>query len=350
MVYAGVLHGIDDIQYQDINISELKEDEVLINVKCAGICGSDIPRIKTKGTYHFPTIPGHEFSGIIVKKGHFVENVIVGDKVTIYPLIPCKKCFYCQAGKENLCKNYDYLGSRCNGGFAEYVKCPASNVLKIPEEVNFEEAALVEPIAVALRGVKRGKVKLGDKVIVFGMGPIGIFSAQWAKIMGAKVVVGIDRNDHKLEIAKKVGITHTINSNNENYTEKIKERLNGNADVILECSGANVFQEKSLELVKKSGIISIIGNPKQDMIIKENLFQLILRKEITLIGCWNSLITVEENEWKLVLNALKTKKIKVAPIITHRFNLPEIKSVFDNLYAQKYKDYCKGVFLINENV
>jgi L-iditol 2-dehydrogenase len=182
------------------------------------------------------------------------------------------------------------------------------------------------------------------------MGPIGIFSAQWAKIMGAKVVVGIDRNDHKLEIAKKVGITHTINSNNENYTEKIKERLNGNADVILECSGANVFQEKSLELVKKSGIISIIGNPKQDMIIKENLFQLILRKEITLIGCWNSLITVEENEWKLVLNALKTKKIKVAPIITHRFNLPEIKSVFDNLYAQKYKDYCKGVFLINENV
>ena len=349
MAFAGVLHGIDDIRYQDQELPILKEDEVLVKVRSAGVCGSDIPRVKTKGTYHFPTIPGHEFAGFISKRGEKVQNVEMGDRVTVYPLIPCGQCNYCQANKENLCQDYNYLGSRCDGGFAEYVKCPARNVLPLPDQVSFEEAALVEPMAVALRGVKRSKIRFGNKVVVFGLGPIGLFAAQWAKLMGASLVIGIDRNNHKLEIAKELGADHVFNSNTENYKNQIKEILMGEADVILECSGANVFQEKAIELIKKFGTISVLGNPKQDVVFKEKIFQWILRKEITLIGSWNSLITNQENEWQLVLEALKSKKISAIPLITHRFKLPEIKQVFDNLYDRKYENYCKGVFMITNH-
>lgn len=347
MSSAGVLESINNINYKNIEISELKVGEVLVKVKCAGICGSDIPRVKTKGTYHFPTIPGHEFAGIVSSIGNDVNSVSIGDRVTVYPLISCQECSYCLDGKDNLCENYNYLGSRCDGGFAEYVKCPARNLLKISEQVSFEEAALIEPIAVGLRGVKRSKIKLGDKIIVFGLGPIGLFALQWAKLKGASLVVGIDRNNHKLEIAKEVGVDYVINSNDEACDKRIKELVGSTgADVILECSGANVFQEKAIDLVKKFGTISIIGNPKGDVTFKEKCFQWILRKEITLIGSWNSLIVDRENEWQEVIDALESKKLQVMPMITHRFALPEIKEVFDNLYEKKYGGYCKGVFVV----
>jgi L-iditol 2-dehydrogenase len=340
MHFAGILYGIDNIKYKSLELDEVNSNEVIVSVKCAGICGSDIPRIKTKGTYNFPTVPGHEFSGIISFIGKEVKNVSIGDRVTIYPLISCEKCSYCRSGKENLCENYNYLGSRCDGGFAEYVKCPARNVLKIPSSVNFEEAALVEPMAVALRGVNRAKVESGSKVLVLGLGPIGMFASQWAKIKGAKTVVGVDRNYHKLEIAKIFGIK-TININ--------EEFLDKNFDVVIECSGSNTLLEIAINKVKKSGIISILGNPKKEVIIKEKIFQKILRNEIQLNGNWNSLITPDKSEWDEVLYYLGEHKLSVNPIITHKFNLENIKEVFDVLFDKKYDNYCKGMFIIGGN-
>ena len=347
MAFAGILHQIDDLQYQNIELPEIKENEVLVQVKCAGICGSDIPRVKTKGTYTFPTIPGHEFAGIVFKKGNKASHLQVGDRVTVYPLIPCHSCTFCQSGKENLCDNYNYLGSRCDGGFAEYVKCPADNIIKIPEKVTFEEAALVEPMAVALRGVKRSHIKSGDKVVIFGLGPIGLFAAQWAKLRGAKVILGVDRNKHKLEIAQRVGLDYALNSSDDRLDVNMKELIGSEGpDVVLECSGSNEFQEKAIALVKKSGTISFIGNPAGNVVFQEKYFQLILRKEVTLIGSWNSLITSAENEWKEVVEHLALGTIHVFPIITHRFKLSEIKEVFDNLHLKKYDRYCKGIFLM----
>ncbi len=347
MAFAGVLHGIDDLRYQTVEVPRISDNEVLVEVKCAGICGSDIPRVKTKGTYSFPTIPGHEFSGIVSAKGNKVETVKIGERVSVYPLIPCRNCSYCQEKKENLCEDYNYLGSRCDGGFANYVKCPSENILKIPETVTFEEAALLEPMAVALRGVKRGEIKPNHKVIVFGLGPIGLFAAQWAKLMRASLVIGVDRNEYKLKIARECGVDQIINSNEENYEIKIRELVGPRgADIIFECSGANLFQEKAIELIKKFGTISLIGNPKGDVLFKEKYFQWILRKEITLIGNWNSLITPEENEWEMVLTALASGKLKVSPVITHRFELKDIKLIFDNLQDKRYTDYCKGIFLM----
>lgn len=347
MVFAGVLLDVNNILYQEIEAPTINEEEVLVSVKYASICGSDIPRVKTKGTYHFPTIPGHEFAGIISAIGSSVKNISVGDRVSVYPLIPCKKCIYCQEDKENLCDSYNYLGSRCDGGFAQVVKCPARNVLKIPENVSLENASMVEPMAVALRGVKRGNITPGETVVVFGLGPIGLFSIQWAKLKGASIVIGIDRNEHKLDIAKNCGVTHTLNSSALDFDEKLKSLLDKlGADKVIECSGANIFQEKAIDIVKKFGTVSLLGNPKDKVVFKEKYFQLILRKEISLIGSWNSLITSKENEWQEVLDTLALGKIHTSSLITHRFSLVSIKQVFDDLHERKIKNYCKGIFCI----
>ncbi|MEW5896144.1 MAG: galactitol-1-phosphate 5-dehydrogenase [Nanoarchaeota archaeon] len=348
MAFAGVLYGVGDIRYEEVKISEINEREVLIAVKCAGICGSDIPRIKTKGTYSFPTIPGHELAGVVSEIGSNVTNVAINDRVTVYPLLSCGQCIYCKEGKDNLCDNYNYLGSRCDGGFAEFIKCPAENVLKIPDNISFEEAALVEPMAVALRGVKRGKIKLGDTVVVFGLGPIGLFAAKWAKINSASTVVGVDRNNYKLKLAKEMGgVDYAINLENKHCDSIVEKVIESEAaDIVLECSGANVFQELAVGVVKKSGLISMVGNPKGDVLFKEKNFQKILRKEIILVGSWNSLIVSEENEWRETLENLASGKIRASPVISHRFKLSEIKEVFDYLHEKKYKNYCKGVFLM----
>ena len=344
MMRSAVLHGIDHISYDEVKIPDIAENEVLVKVIAAGICGSDIGRVKTTGTYNFPTIPGHEFAGIVVKKGDNANKFAINDRVTVYPLIHCDKCAFCDEVKHNLCDNYNYLGSRCDGGFSEYVKCPERNLITIPEEVSFEEASLIEPTAVALHGVQRAQVGQGDKVLVFGLGSIGLLAVQWARIMGASCIVAVDRNDHKLEIAKETGAHYVFNSKKEGFENEIKEILGDGAHAILECSGANIFQELSIALVRKSGIISIVGNPQSKPDFSKQLWGHILRKELTIIGNWNSLMHSKKNEWQYVVDKIVQKELRILPVISHRFHLREAKAVFDDLFDRKIDNYCKGVF------
>ena len=152
---AYVLEGINQLKYKEIKMPELHEGEVLVEVKAAGICGSDIPRIFETGTYHFPTIPGHEFSGQVVSAYDGEQNPWIGKRVGIFPLIPCMECFTCKKVEYEMCRNYNYLGSRCDGGFAEYVAVPEWNLIELPDKVSYEEAAMLEPAAVALHAVRR---------------------------------------------------------------------------------------------------------------------------------------------------------------------------------------------------
>lgn len=156
---ANVLFGIGDLKYTNIPLPRLKSDEVLVKVKAAGICGSDIARVFKTGTYHFPTVIGHEFSGVVSDIGSSTYLSWLGKRVSVFPLKPCFKCNNCKNKEYELCSNYDYLGSRCNGGFAEYVAVPVWNLLEIPDCVCYEEAAMLEPAAVALHALKRSGFK-----------------------------------------------------------------------------------------------------------------------------------------------------------------------------------------------
>lgn len=151
---AYVLEGIGQLVYKDVQIPQLGADEVLVEVMNAGICGSDIPRIFKTGTYHFPTVPGHEFAGIVRQAASKNNNYLIGKRVGVFPLMPCMKCEQCKKKAYEMCQSYNYLGSRTDGGFAEYAAVPAWNLIELPPKVSFEDAAMLEPAGVALHAIR----------------------------------------------------------------------------------------------------------------------------------------------------------------------------------------------------
>lgn len=169
---ACVLHGIRDLRFEAVATPLLAKGEVLIRIKASGICGSDIPRIFTKGTYRFPTIPGHEFAGQIVAVSEDADRQLVGRKVAVFPLLPCMKCEACQIGEYAQCKDYNYFGSRCNGGFAEYIAVPIWNLVMVPDSLSYEAAAMAEPAAVAIHALRQASKPYkygcpGSSILVF---------------------------------------------------------------------------------------------------------------------------------------------------------------------------------------
>ena len=157
------LHGVNDLRREDIEKPEIPSGWVLVQVKASGICSSDIPRIFTNGTYHFPTIPGHEFSGVVAAYGEGVPEERVGKRVGIFPLIPCRTCPQCRQKKYEMCEHYDYLGSRRDGGFAEYVAVPDWNLMELPENVSFREAAMLEPSCGETKRCEAGRYRSSDR-------------------------------------------------------------------------------------------------------------------------------------------------------------------------------------------
>ena len=208
---AYVLNGIGKLDFIEVAKPVLKVGEVLVEVKAAGVCGSDIPRIFINGTYHFPTIPGHEFSGVVREAYDETMRKLVGKRVGIFPLIPCLDCTSCIEKKYEMCMNYDYLGSRRDGGFAEFAAVPARNIIELPNKVSFEAAAMLEPASVgihALRKIDVGKVK---SAAVFGPGTIGLLAAQWLKILGVPDIYIVGTNNGQRQIAAELGFERFYN-------------------------------------------------------------------------------------------------------------------------------------------
>ena len=183
---AVVLYGQEDIGIEEVDRPKIGDDEVLVRVRATGVCGSDMPRVLGTGAHYYPIILGHEFSGQVAEIGSKVSNVAVGDKVSGAPLMPCHKCIDCSKGHYSQCKNYSFIGSRTSGSWAEYVKMPAINAVKLPDELGFVEGAFLEPITVALHGLFVMDFKGGTDLAIVGMGTIGLLTLQCAKALGAK--------------------------------------------------------------------------------------------------------------------------------------------------------------------
>ena len=227
---AAVLHGNDDIRYENYPTPVPAPGQVIVKVVATGICGSDVPRVLNNGAHYYPIVLGHEFAGEIVETGESIEGLAVGDRVSGAPLVPCMKCVDCQKGNYALCKHYTFIGSRIQGSFAEYVALPAANAVKFDESVTFEQGAFFEPCTVALHGVRVNGYKGGGEVAILGGGTIGIFTMQWAKIFGAKSVTVFDISDDRLSLAKEFGADFVSNTKTD-VTEKDKY------DYIFETAG-----------------------------------------------------------------------------------------------------------------
>jgi len=320
----------------------------LIKVKACGICGSDIHRAFEGGAYHYPLIMGHEFSGTIEKafpKAIYRE----GTRVCVFPLIPCGKCIACQTGNYGQCSDYSYLGSREDGGFACYLYAPEDNIFPLPPYVDLLHAAMTEPCAVSLHGVRKLNIRGGETCVVYGGGPIGNISAQWLRIRGCKRVIVVDIDNEKLRIAKHMGF-EVIDAKKKNPVSFVKELTSEEgADIVIEACGLPLTYQQAIQSAARFGEVLFLGNLSVDLTLAQRETSSLLRKELVIYGAWNSKIVPRgKDDWSTVLKYMDRELI-VAPLISHTPLLKEGPEIFLKMY-KKEGFFNKVIFKINPDI
>ncbi|UCC88710.1 MAG: galactitol-1-phosphate 5-dehydrogenase [Anaerolineales bacterium] len=333
---AARLYAPGDLRYEEVDIPEIGAGEVLIRVKAVGICGSDPARVMLKGTYSYPTTVGHEFSGEVVQLGQGVKSLKAGDRVTIVPLIPCGDCDYCAIGEYTLCDDYSYYGSREDGAMAEFIAVKERNVLKLPDEVDLESGACTDPVSVALHAMRKVDMRGGDTVAVLGVGPIGGFAVQWARILGARQIIAIDIVDDKLSVAREIGADLTCNSTRDDPVEFVLSHTAGaGVSRVIEMAGSRVTQEQSIRMAKKQGRIAFCGISYDDLVLPRKTLDQLMRKEATLVGSWNSSFApLPLHEWHTSLHFLSKGQIQCFPLISHRLPLSDAPEIFRKIWTR----------------
>lgn len=336
---AYVLHGVNDLRYDDVAVPACPKGWAIVKVKASGICSSDIARIFIKGTYHFPTIPGHEFSGIVESVGDVKDRSLIGMHVGVFPLIPCKNCSQCMEKHYEMCSDYDYLGSRRDGGFAEYVAVPTWNLIMLDDDVSFIEAAMLEPLSVAFHAVKLSGVGAGQTIGIIGTGMIGIAAGQWAKKMGANEVTIVGRNEIKRSLVEKCGLKYVVCTDTDSI---------GQFDIILEAVGSNDAIDLAVWGAKPGGVVILMGNPAGNIQFSQNTYWRILRKQLVLKGIWNSMYDgLNISDWTESAQALATGDIDLSSLASHCFSQNELMEGL-NLMREHKEPYCKVMTVWNE--
>lgn len=346
---AAVLHGREDLRYGDWPTPEPQAGEVLVRVRMVGICGSDVPRVLGDAAHYYPIVLGHEFSGEVVEVGADVKKVKKGDRVAGVPLIPCHKCVDCLRGNFSQCKHYTFVGSRIAGAFAEYVVLPEENVVPFDPSVSFEQGALFEPSTVGLHALECVQFRGGEDTAVLGGGTIGLFTAQWAKIYGAKRVFVFDIDDDRLELAKKLGADHVFNTREPDFKEKVMEATAGRGfGYLFETAGVDATMKLAFELAGNKSKVCFVGTPTKDLTFTPKLWELMNRKEFILTGSWMSYSApFPGKEWELTAHFFSTGQLKYdEALIFKKTPLSQAQAAFD-LY--KTPGTVKGkILLVNE--
>lgn len=346
---AAVLHDKNDLRYEDYKDPEVSDGEVLVKVKAAGICGSDIPRVLGDAAHYYPIVLGHEFSGDVVEVGEGVKSVKAGDRVAGVPLIPCMKCHDCQGGNYSQCRQYSFIGSRQQGSFADYVKLPEKNVVRLPDNVTYEQGAAFEPCTVALHGLYCADYRGGENVAILGGGNIGLFTLQWAKIFGARKVFVFDIDNDRLRLAERFGADVTINTRDDDFENKLKD-LTGERGLafVFETAGAEATMKLAFRIAANKARVCFIGTPNKEVTFSHSLFEQMNRKEFTLTGSWMSYSApFPGKEWSLAAHFFSTGQLKFDDsMIFKKLPMRDIKQGFD---MYKLPGVVKGkIMLINE--
>ncbi len=325
---AWMLHDINDLRFEEANTPVMGENEILLAVKAAGICGSDIPRVFYTGTYSYPLIPGHEFAGQVEAVGAAADAEWQGKRVGVFPLIPCGECPPCHKEQYEMCRHYSYLGSRRDGGFAEYVAVPEKNLIALPDNVSFEEAAMLEPMSVAVHAMRKAAPRQEERVVICGLGTIGLFLLMFLLETGHKNILVIGNKEFQKRMAVQLGLSENAfcDSRKEDVERWLLERTEGNgADVFFECVGKNETVQQAVGLTGPGGRIMLVGNPASDMMLPKAGYWKILRNQLTVLGTWNSSFTRSSaDDWHYVLDRLEKGRIAPAQMVTHRIPLEEL--------------------------
>ncbi len=306
-----------DVKVVDREIPEINDDEALIKVHTAGICGSDIGAFRgANKLVSYPRIIGHEIAGEIVRIGkNNPKNLKVGDRVVVDPYLYCGHCYACSIGRTNCCEDLKVLGVHVDGGMAEFYKHPASMLIKIPHGLSWEMAALAEPLTISLHGVHRGKITKGEYALFYGAGPIGILAALVAKLYGATPIV-VDLVQERLDFTKECGIDYVINSKEENVVDRVKEITGGKlVQCVMEATGANACIRAALDVVCNAGRVVYTGWPKAETSMPTDVFT---KKELDIRGARTS-----AGEFEEALEIIASKKLPMDKILTKTVSIEE---------------------------
>jgi 2-desacetyl-2-hydroxyethyl bacteriochlorophyllide A dehydrogenase len=250
------------LKLEKIELPKVGDDDVLVNIKAAGICHSDLHTIN--GLFPPAKPPpitlGHEMSGVVAEKGTIVKKVEIGDRVGADYVLSCGKCSYCLAGKDNLCDNFKVMAVNAEGAWTEKIVVPQRHIHKLPRNIGFPEGAIMNcAVMTSYHAMKLAQVSAGDMVLVYGLGGVGINAIQWAKIFGATEIIGVDLEEGKLRLAKEMGATVVVNPRNEDPVKKVREVTSGGVDVGFEIIGLVDTVRKMIGCVRKGGKAVMVG-------------------------------------------------------------------------------------------
>jgi 2-desacetyl-2-hydroxyethyl bacteriochlorophyllide A dehydrogenase len=310
-----------------IDVAEPKagENEAIIKIKTAGICGSDLGSyLGTFSLVTYPRIPGHELAGEIVEISENDGGLAVGDRVTIEPLVRCGNCYPCRIGRYNCCENLTVMGVHIDGGMQEYFRAPVNLLHKLPDDMDFSKAALIEPLTIGIHSVNRSQLSEGETALVLGAGPIGLVILAVAKSRGAKVI-SVDLLESRLEQAKEFGADYTINPSKENVNSAVEKITNNEmANVVFEAIGAKETIENTIYLVSYAGRVVMTGYAHEPARFQEP--QLITKKELTILGSRNS-----QNDFPDAIRFIQASEFDLTKLITHLLPYTEARRAFSIL-------------------
>jgi len=339
---AAMYYSLDSIRIEDMPKPKIGPDEILVEMKACGVCGSDL-----MGWYlrsRAPLVLGHEPAGVVVEAGKNVKGFRVGDRVFAHHHVACLKCYYCEKGDFTMCAQFGQTHLE-PGGFAEYFKVPAPNLqidtLKLPDNLSFEEATLIEPVGCCIRAQNKVGIRKGDSVAIIGAGPSGIIHAMLAKISGANQILMTDLVDYRLKMAERLGADATINPQQEKILERVKEATDGRgADVVVVTAPNIKAVEDGVEIMRRGGKLLLFAPTQPDQCARLSPHRLFF-SEISVIPSYS----VSHIETRKALLLISSGRIKAKELITHRFPLSRTADAFQT--AAKSKE-CLKVVVLNE--
>lgn len=320
---SNVFLGNGKFEMRSIQIPKLKENEVLLRNKACGICGTDVHIYRgEKGASDTspPVVLGHEFSGEVVRTGSAVTTLISGDKVAVDPNIYCGECRYCRNGKKQMCEKLTAIGVNLDGGFAQYSVVPAAQCLKVAQEMDYETAAMMEPLACCIHGIDQAAIKPGMTVCVIGGGPIGLMMVQLAKLSGAAKVILSEPVEKRRQLGLRLGADAVIDPTAAPIGIQLQELVGiSGADVVLECVGNVKATQQAIDAAGKGATVVLFSVPSPDSVYPLQLFQA-FRKELTIK---TSFVNPDTNLRAVEL--LDGGKVRVSELITNRFPVEQVE-------------------------
>lgn len=340
---AAIYYGREDVRIEEIDEREVGPDEVRVDVGYCGICGTDLheyshgpttipderPHPVTGET--LPVTLGHEFSGTVSETGTGVDDVTEGDRVVVNPLFSCGECRYCEEGNNTFCDSLVSLGLHGRGGgFADSIVVPGENVVPLPETVSLEEAALVEPLSVAIHAVRRSGVTTGDSVAVFGAGPIGLGVLQAVRATGAGDVYVIEPRDGRRKRAEELGAVETIDPAERDPVQSVSAATDGGADVTFDAAGTETTVTQAVRASKKGGTVSIVAAFGRDVQFNPDY---VMMAERTVVGSFGYAAgpLSTRGEFSTAIGMLRDGRLDARVLVTKRVPLEEISAGFEAL-------------------